>query len=304
MRVTGRDEPYAGAHPEPEVLAEYAAGEFEEERAWAVAAHLPTCARCRGEVESYGTMAALLHNLPQFSPPRSFALDELAVRRERRPSTWPAWASLAASIVLAIGMISALGGLPGASDSTMMSTGGSTERAADQGGSAGAEADQPRGNSASAPGAPENGAPAQDADALAGATSVASGPAAQEGAIAPAQATTGVPRQAGSVAPKTPRATSRSVSGGAGASGQPGPIATLIADTPAVEAALSSPTPVRHAVLVAPTMTPVFIRDIPPTSEVAFDNGSGNGLLALLLGVMSALAFAFSAYFFVRARIA
>ncbi len=304
MRVTGQDEPYAGAHPEPEVLAEYAAGEFEEESAQAVAAHILTCAQCRGEVESYGTMAALLRNLPQRPPPRSFALDELAVRRERRPTIWPAWASLAASIVLAIGMISVLGGLPGASDSTIMSTGGSTERAADQGGSAGAETDQAPSNAASAPGAPENGAPAQDVGALVGATSAAGGAVTQEGAIAPGQATIGTGRQAGSVAPKAPVATSRSVSGGSGASGQPGPIATLIADTPAVEVALSSPTPDVRAMLVAPTVTPVLLPDTPPASDVAFDNGSGNGLLALLLGVMSALAFAFSAYFFVRARTA
>jgi hypothetical protein len=51
-------------------------------------------------------------------------------------------------------------------------------------------------------------------------------------------------------------------------------------------------------------VTPVFIRDTPPAFDVAFDNGSGNGLLALILGVMSALAFAFSTYFFVRARTA
>lgn len=304
MRVTGQDETYASAHPEPEVLAEYAAGEFEEERSRAVAAHVRRCTRCRGEVESYGTMVALLRNLPQFSAPCSFALDELAVRRERRPTIWPAWASLAASIVLAIGMISALGGLPGASDSTMMSAGGSTERAAGQGGSAGAETDQAPSNAASAPGAPESEAPAQDAGTLADATSAAGGAAAQEGAIASGQATTGTSRQAQSVAPKATIATSQSVSGGSDASGQPGPIATLVADTPAVEVALSSPTPVGRAMLVAPTVTPVLMRDTPPASEVAFDNGSGNGLLALLLGMMSALAFAFSAYFFVRARTA
>ena len=304
MRVTGRDEPYTGAHPELEVLAEYAAGDAEEERARAVAAHLPTCARCRGEVESYNTMSAMLRNLPQFSPPRSFALDELAVRRERRPSIWPAWASLAASIVLAIGMISALGGLPGASESAMMGAGGGTQAISDQSTSAGAEADQPRGNSGSAPGAPENEDSGQDTGAVAGATSVTSGSAAQEGAIAPGQATIGTGRQARRVAPKAPQPTSQSVSGGAGASGQPGPVATLVADTPAVGAALNSPTPVRRAVLVAPTVTPVLVRDTPPASEVTFDNGAGNGLLALLLGAMSALAFAFSAYFFVRARTA
>ncbi|MBA2364024.1 MAG: zf-HC2 domain-containing protein [Chloroflexia bacterium] len=302
--MTGQDELYASAHPEPELLAEYADGEMDDERTRPVAAHLQTCARCRSEVESYGSMAALLSNLPQRPAPRSFALDELVVRRERRAPIWPAWASLAASIVLAIGMINALGGLSGGGMSASLTAGSTTPDAADQGGLGGTEAGQQQGDAAIAPGVAQNAEPAQDTGAGAEATSAAGEPAARESKESPVQETDGAQRESGRPTVQTAKAVDRSVSGGFGASALPSPIATLVADTPAIADALTSPTPVTRVEFVAPTVTPVLVRDTPPASEVAFGDGAGNGLLALLLGAMSALTFAFSAYFFVRARTA
>ncbi|MDQ3328717.1 MAG: hypothetical protein M3506_09370 [Chloroflexota bacterium] len=294
--MTRQEELYAGAHPEPELLAEYADAQMDDERARPVAAHLLTCTRCQAEVESYGALTALLGNLPQRPAPRSFALDELAVRRQRRAPVWPAWASLAASIVLAIGMINALGGGMGAG----MTAGSTTNDAAEQSGGAGAG--QPQGDAAMAPGVAENAEPAQDTGVGAEATT-ASEPVSQESKESRTQETDGAPREAGRPTVPAAKAVDRSVSGGLGAPALPSPIATLVADTPAVSEALARPTTVARTAYVAPTVTPLLKRDQSPATEVAYD-GARNGLLALLLGAMSALAFAFSAYFFVRARTA
>lgn len=156
MQLTWPGGPDMGAHPASEELAEYAGGEMEGARARVLEAHLEGCERCGREVEEYGSMVGLLARLPMYPAPRSFALDDITARRRPARGAWPAWASLVASIVLALGMLRALigpsvgGNQMAASVSSGGSGGGASERelearddgSAVTGGSTGATANQ------------------------------------------------------------------------------------------------------------------------------------------------------------------
>lgn len=94
-------------HPNSETLAEFAFGGLgggERER---VESHVRDCEQCSAEVGQYTAMSGMLAALPEYEPPRSFALSDFDVAAPRR-SLLPAWLSLAASIVLALGMVGAI----------------------------------------------------------------------------------------------------------------------------------------------------------------------------------------------------
>ena len=61
-------------HPDIDLLSDYIAGDDAPEVRAAIAAHLATCEACREDVRSLRGTIALLHDLPQFSPPVSFQL--------------------------------------------------------------------------------------------------------------------------------------------------------------------------------------------------------------------------------------
>lgn len=108
-----------GDHPSEEHLAEYRDGQMSEETARPISAHVEHCAQCRQVLDGYAAMLGLLDMLPQYPVPRSFAVDDISVWRKTRP-IWPAYASLAASIVFALAMlgsilVSVASGLNGAS---------------------------------------------------------------------------------------------------------------------------------------------------------------------------------------------
>ena len=118
MRLTRPGGYPAGEHPAPEILERYREGELGCAEARAVAEHVERCAACTMELEQTAEMLRMLSALPQYPAPRSFAVDDLSARRQTRThnrSLWPAYTSLAASIVLALGFFGSLTGGFGAS---------------------------------------------------------------------------------------------------------------------------------------------------------------------------------------------
>ncbi|MEJ7654924.1 MAG: zf-HC2 domain-containing protein [Chloroflexia bacterium] len=106
--MTWQDAVPVGSHPSDEQLAEYQdeglQSAAERQR---IEAHLESCAECRAIVEQFGSMATMLRALPSYPAPRPFTIDELSVRRTRRP-IWQAYASLAASLVLMLATVASL----------------------------------------------------------------------------------------------------------------------------------------------------------------------------------------------------
>lgn len=127
--MTWRGGSPAEQHPTDEQLAEYLDGGMSEPDAARIEAHLESCARCEQVLEGFGSMSALLRSLPQYAAPRPFTIDELSARR-KAPPIWSAYASLAASLVLALGMFVALASSGGpAGDPTAVMSGSESNAA-------------------------------------------------------------------------------------------------------------------------------------------------------------------------------
>ncbi len=107
MQLLGPDGRSPGSHPAPEELAAFGDRQLGDAETGYVEAHVRGCEQCTAELGEHARMLDMLRQLPELAAPRSFLLDDLAVRRPAR-SVWPAWVSLAASVVLALGMIGAL----------------------------------------------------------------------------------------------------------------------------------------------------------------------------------------------------
>ncbi len=107
MQLLGPDGRSPGSHPAPEELAAFGDRQLGDAETDVVEAHVRGCAQCTAELDEHARMLDMLRQLPELVVPRSFVLDDFAVRRPAR-SVWPAWVSLAASVVLALGMIGAL----------------------------------------------------------------------------------------------------------------------------------------------------------------------------------------------------
>jgi hypothetical protein len=61
-------------HPDIDLLSDYVSGNDAPDVRAAISAHLATCEACREDVRSLRGTVALLHGLPQISPPVSFQL--------------------------------------------------------------------------------------------------------------------------------------------------------------------------------------------------------------------------------------
>lgn len=70
-------------HPDIDLLSDFVSGDDAPEVRAAIAAHLATCEACREEVRSLRGTVALLHDLPQISPPVSFQLGPEHARTAR-----------------------------------------------------------------------------------------------------------------------------------------------------------------------------------------------------------------------------
>lgn len=289
MLLTGPVGPYAGRHPEPEELAEYADGQMLPEDASRIDAHLELCERCSEEADSYGRIVGFLSALPQHPVPHSFVLDELAHRRHIGRNAWPAWTSLAASLILALGMVGVLADFPGGSQS-----GGSVASVPNEAVSAPQEAAPETGDAAiqdtAVEGEAEDTADRRagsvgDAPATMPSDSISSAAALPEGEAATAGADEG--KSAGQET-------------GYGIFGIASPVATIAADVEILQTesptAGSVVTPVLEALASAEErhQTPAEVVQEPREDRT----------LATVLGTFSALAAGLSALLFVRGRAA
>lgn len=175
-------------HPEEEQLTAFAAGELGEEERSRTDRHLLSCSACARLAAEYSGLLAALREMPVITPARTFAVDEVGERRARR-SFWPAYGALAASLLLALGMLASLAGPP---------SGGTTAATTGARGSTYSEAAAP----APAAGQPATAAvPQKAAPAAAGANqdgaTAGAGMAPQE--AAPAVRAAGAPTTAGAV---------------------------------------------------------------------------------------------------------
>ncbi len=310
--------PNLGAHPEPEQLAEYAGGDMEARRARGIAAHLETCEQCSREVEEYAGMLGLLNRLPRYAAPRSFLLDELSVRRRSRPSSVPAWASLVASVVFALGMLGALaggsGGGAGGGNSAAMNAASESQAGSASGTDATDGYGEPESGSATTGGMGGAGASVSDEATIAAASSQQEDVAIQAGSAAQATVATGVRSRSSLGA--TEAALPETTGGGTGATsassaGQPEVGATQVvsttADAPGADATLTSD--------IALVPGPTSVADTTAASEPAAPVGEdeavryeyparGRNLAAIGLGTLSGLALLLAVYFFLRARLA
>jgi len=91
-------------HPEPEKLAGLIDGALTDTERILVRRHVEACQSCRHALEEMERMVALLRALPQYAPRRSFLLDESHAKQRPVGSFASVYASLAASVILALGM--------------------------------------------------------------------------------------------------------------------------------------------------------------------------------------------------------
>lgn len=76
-------------HPDIDLLSDFVSGDDAPEVRAAIAAHLASCEACREAVRSLRGTVALLHDLPQFSPPVSFQLGPEHARTARSGGAAP-----------------------------------------------------------------------------------------------------------------------------------------------------------------------------------------------------------------------
>ncbi len=92
------------SHPEPEKLAALIDGALPDTERILVRRHVEACQTCRHALEEMERVVALLRALPQYAPRRSFLLDESHAKQRPVGSFASVYASLAASVILALGM--------------------------------------------------------------------------------------------------------------------------------------------------------------------------------------------------------
>ncbi len=286
MLLTGPERPSAEHHPALEELAEYADGRMPPELARPIESHLEQCEHCLEDTKGFLELTSLLEAVPQVPTPRSFAIDEFAERRRARTPAWSAWTSLAASVVLALGMLGALAGVP---DVTRQQA-GSLESAADAPSTAQEDA-------AGGEGVPEQ-------EIAAGGQERSGGP---EGGLSEATAASAGSLDAASAPADSEGATAGSAEGDAPQEGQgygimsaASPVATLAADTamvPESPDAQAETAPTAEALAVEPGQEPLAA-----VSEGS-EESPPNRTLATVLGTLSALSAGLSALLFARGRV-
>lgn len=285
MLLTGPEGPSAERHPALDELAEYADGRMPSELARPIETHLEQCARCLKDAEDFFELTSLLRAVPQQPAPRSFAIDEVAERGLARKPVWSAWTSLAASVVLALGMLGALAGLPDADRQAATSLeSAANEPSEAQEGSAGGEGSGGQETVASGRrrNAGSEGVSAQATAASAGTLDAASVPADGGGATA------------GSAEGDAPQGEQ-----GYGIMSVASPVATLASDTAMLPETSHAP--------LEPTPTTVALasetgRQGSPAADEAREDSPPDRTLATVLGTLSALSAGLSALLFARGR--
>ena len=92
------------SHPEPEKLAALIDGALPDTERILIRRHVEVCQNCRHALEEIERVVALLRALPQYAPRGSFLLDESYAKQRPVGSFASVYASLAASVILALGM--------------------------------------------------------------------------------------------------------------------------------------------------------------------------------------------------------
>lgn len=91
------------------LLSSYLDGELSSQEKGRFEAHLDTCEQCKEELATLRATVDLLRKVPVVSPPRSFALTRQSFTTTSRSVTmWPALATAAASLLLAVFVVGGL----------------------------------------------------------------------------------------------------------------------------------------------------------------------------------------------------